>query len=262
MKTRIARRIFPAIVLLALLLAGVKTASASVPMTFQGSYDVLIPGGPKGTFEYLSVYVNYKGAMVGSDNNEGQFYSEQKMLRMTGNGKTIVGELDSCGMYYVGAIRNDSDQTTRKCVIFRTPANDHSMKIYNVDKHLMDSVPNATDFVFLQLRNYDKGINLWIPVGLKCERNAWISNAAANCGKLVISNPNSEMLQELGNLNFVYCIYTNSEMIKIIFPDGQFTEKSLSSQDTEWGRLKLDLGKRDIPDLGNVELILRFYFGE
>ena len=38
--------------------------------------------------------------------------------------------------------------------------------------------------------------------------------------------------------------------------------KSLSSQDTEWGRLKLDLGKRDIPDLGNVELILRFYFGE
>ena len=70
------------------------------------------------------------------------------------------------------------------------------------------------------------------------------------------------MLQELGNLNFVYCIYTNSEMIKIIFPDGQFTEKSLSSQDTEWGRLKLDLGKRDIPDLGNVELILRFYFGE
>lgn len=74
MKTRIARRIFPAIVLL----AGVKTASASVPMTFQGSYDVLIPGGPKGTFEYLSVYVNYKGSMVGSDNNEGQFYREQK----------------------------------------------------------------------------------------------------------------------------------------------------------------------------------------
>lgn len=33
--------------------------------------------------------------MVGSDNNEGQFYREQKMLRMTGNGKTIVGELDS-----------------------------------------------------------------------------------------------------------------------------------------------------------------------
>ena len=123
MKTRIARRIFPAIVLLALLLAGVKTASASVPMTFQGSYDVLIPGGPKGTFEYLSVYVNYKGAMVGSDNNEGQFYSEQKMLRMTGNGKTIVGELDSCGMYYVGAIRNDSDicPCNLRCIVILIP---------------------------------------------------------------------------------------------------------------------------------------------